>query len=54
MNKRISGANETIEHYIYMTVDGHKLSQAQINHIKELFPLLCGTGLNWAKELLKL
>ena len=47
MKTRINAANETIEMYMYMVIDGHKLSCVQKQQIKELIPI-CSK--NWADE----
>lgn len=47
MKTRINGAIETIETYMFMSMDGIVLSTQQKNHIKELLPLL---PTNWHKE----
>ena len=53
MKNRIDGAIETIEHYMFMVVDGIVLSTQQKNQIKELLPLLDKNWYNEAIELLK-
>ncbi len=53
METRIDGAIETIEHYMFMVVDGIVLSTQQKNQIKELLPLLDKNWYNEAIELLK-
>ena len=47
MKTRIDAANETIEMYMYMVIDGHKLSDVQKQQIKEIIPI-CSQ--NWAVE----
>lgn len=53
MKTRIDGAIETIEHFMFMVVDGIVLSTPQKNQIKELLPLLPENWHNEAIELLK-
>jgi len=51
MNTRIKGAIETIEHFMFMVIDGVVLNVQQKNQIKELMPLLPE---NWHKEAVEL
>lgn len=53
MKTRIDGAIETIEHFMFMVVDGIVLSTQQKNQIKELLPLLNKNWYNEAIELIK-
>lgn len=50
-NRRVLGANDVVEQYYYMSIE-RELTIVQIEHIKELFPLLSGASLKFAKDLL--